>query len=288
MGEVRNKAYIVDLESIVDIDRNVWLIDINNPSEYIVKVSEVEFNLIKSGIYKNQDNLVNFNDSDYYLPNYLNDKLKYVLKKRKDLTYNDMTFSFREYLNEEHIGNIKVREDIIKMFKNEDVDIYCIVSTLTKENGSKILKKVDEKLENIAQTIKKYYIINKTFNNSHEDDTITKKSYTILKNIIGLNIRDDKFIPEINERYKNVEYFTNDLYSLNGIKTDIQLIFEQLYFNTKDKDVQTRIDGLNYPLNIRLNLITNNKANLLKKYVLNLNKVRKVMLFESFKSYLKP
>ena len=280
MGEIR-KAYIIDLESLVDIDRFIWIIDINKPKKPILKITEVEFNLIESGIYKSQDNKVSFNDRDFYLPNYLIDKIKTILKVDKELTLSDLSFSIREFLDQDFIKDINIRKDILQTFKNEMCDIYCICSTILEEKNNKIIKKVDEELEKIGQNIKQFYLINKTFNNSHTDSVTSKKVYVLLSHIFGLNTKNMKFVDEKIEKYDEVKYFTNDLYSLNNIKKDLKLLYDHLYHNSEDI-VKEKIDNSNFPIKVYFNLITNNENNLFKKYYMELDKVKNVLLFESF------
>ena len=54
------KAHFFDIETILVMDSKVWIVDKFSPKVPIIKISKSDFNLIKNGIYKSQNNSIYF------------------------------------------------------------------------------------------------------------------------------------------------------------------------------------------------------------------------------------
>jgi hypothetical protein len=46
------QAHFFNIEVLIRVDSQVWLVDRNKPSIPIIKITKSEFNLIKKGIYR--------------------------------------------------------------------------------------------------------------------------------------------------------------------------------------------------------------------------------------------
>ena len=133
------KAHFFDIETILVMNSKVWIVDKSNPKVPIMKISKSDFNLIKSGIYKSQNNSIYFGGATYWIPEKLMNTLKVKCKNLKiDIT--KLIFSMQEYMNPEIIENLQ-------HLKNTTDEIYFICSKNTKNNYEKIIKKIEEKLE---------------------------------------------------------------------------------------------------------------------------------------------
>lgn len=120
------KCNVFDIDTILVIDSKVWIVDKTKPNIPILKISEYEFNLIKDGIYKSQDNKIYFNGKVYWLPTTLYNNIKIHAKNYKaDL--NNLGISIQEFLNKDIIDNTnyELRIDLLnKLLKNKTDDNY--------------------------------------------------------------------------------------------------------------------------------------------------------------------
>ena len=62
------------------IKNDIWIIDKNKPYEPILKISPIEFILIKSGIYAKDDILVEYNNESYFISQ---DMMERIMRKKK-------------------------------------------------------------------------------------------------------------------------------------------------------------------------------------------------------------
>jgi hypothetical protein len=94
------RGIFIDLNVLLEMDNQAWVVDKKNANTPIVKISKSDFNLIKSGIFKNQGNKVDFNGRTYYLPTELMNKIKIKTKskiKQKKGTFRYPLFYLRAF-----------------------------------------------------------------------------------------------------------------------------------------------------------------------------------------------
>lgn len=205
------KAHFFDIETVLVMDSKVWIVDKTNPKVPIIKISKSEFNLIKNGIFKGQNNSIYFGGSTYWIPEELMNIIKIKCKNLKiDIT--NLIFSMQEYMNPDVIETLDYDINIENLIhlKNTTDDIYFICSKNTKSNYEKIIKKIEEKLENIGLSVKKYYFISETFYNRDLDEVAHKKVRLILQHLIGMKTEGDKFIEEELKKYDEIEFYEDD------------------------------------------------------------------------------
>lgn len=205
------KAHFFDIETVLVMDSKVWIVDKTNPKVPIIKISKSEFNLIKNGIFKGQNNSIYFGGSTYWIPEELMNIIKIKCKNLKiDIT--NLIFSMQEYMNPDVIETLDYDINIENLIhlKNTTDDIYFICSKNTKSNYEKIIKKIEEKLENIGLSVKKYYFISETFYNRDLDEVVHKKVRLILQHLIGMKTEGDKFIEEELKKYDEIEFYEDD------------------------------------------------------------------------------
>ena len=205
------RAHFFDLDVLLVTDAKIWIIDKINPSIPIMKISQYDFNLIKSDIYRSQNNSIRFGDYSYWLPNDIFNTLKIKLKIHKsDIT--NISFSMQEFTNKELIENINYDINIenILHLKNTDDDIYLICSRNAKKNYELMISKIENKLEENGLKIKKYYYISETFYNRNEDEVSNKKVRLLLQHITGLKTDGDKFTEEEIEKYDEIFFYDDE------------------------------------------------------------------------------
>ncbi|CAG7580193.1 MAG: hypothetical protein SLAVMIC_00293 [uncultured marine phage] len=277
-------AHIFDIENTLwSVKRQVWIIDKMSPEIPIIKLDESDFGLIESGIYRNQDNIIRFNGKEYFLPTDLMEQLKVRVKKEKS-DIGNLGFSMQEYLDKDIINKLEfdILSENISHVKNKVDDIYVVSSNVVKERYNRMIKKLDEKMEDVGLNVKEYYLISETFNNQNEDENIFKKGITILRHLIGLNIKDSQFINEECDMYNCVNYYDSDNYIISRL-SELQAQFEHLYYNSEQSVQELILNRFNESLKFNLNVVTTNELNKFISNEMSLSKPKKLMVFESFK-----
>lgn len=237
------KAHFFDIETILVMDSKVWIVDKTNPKVPIVKISKSDFNLIKNGIYKSQNNSIYFGGSTYWIPEELMNVIKIKCKNLKiDIT--NLIFSMQEYMNPDVIETLEYDINIENLvhLKNTTDDIYFICSKNTKNNYEKIIKKIEEKLENIGLSVKKYYFISDTFYNRDLDEVAHKKVRLLLQHLIGMKTEGDKFIEEELQKYDEIEFYEDDDNTIS-LAIDCNKLL-QLIIDNSDSAIKSKIKDL--------------------------------------------
>lgn len=237
------KAHFFDIETILVMDSKVWIVDKTNPKVPIIKISRADFNLIKSGIYKSQNNSIYFGGSTYWVPEKLMNTLKIKCKNLKvDVT--NLIFSMQEYMNPDVIESLDYDINIenLSHLKNTTDDIYFICSKNTKNNYEKIIKKIEEKLEKIGLLVKKYYFISDTFYNRDLDEVAHKKVRLLLQHLIGIKTDGDRFTEEELQKYEEVAFYEDDENTI-GLAVDCNKLL-QLIIDNSESSIKSKVKDL--------------------------------------------
>lgn len=255
-------AHFFDIETILVMYSKVWLVDKTNPKVPVMKLSVSDFNLIKSGIYRNQNNSIYFGGSSYWIPEDLMNGIKIKCKNLKiDLT--NLAFSMQEFMNPEIIETLDydINMENISHLKNKNDDIYIICSKNTKNNYEKIIRKIEGKLEDIGLVIKKYYFISETFYNRNQDDISYKKVRLLLQHLMGKKTEGDKFIEEILEEYDDIYFYDDDQNTIKLV-LDSNNVLQNLIDNSEESIKSELKDLLKYNTkSIYSNSVSTNKVN---------------------------
>ncbi len=144
---VKKRSYFVDLDTLLIVKSEAWVVDRNNPSIPIKKISKTDFNLIRNGIFRSQNNKIQFNGNDYWLPTNLYNELKVKCKAHK-IDISDLAISLQEFFNKNVIDHLDfdLNMDMINLLKNKTDDIYIVCSRKTKKNYQTIIEKINELL----------------------------------------------------------------------------------------------------------------------------------------------
>lgn len=256
------RSHFFDIDSLLLVDNKVWIVDKKNPNIPIMRIPQSEFNLIRSGIYKSQGHKIDFSGHTYFLPTKMMDDLKIKCKNNKS-DISNLGFSMQEFMNKELIENIdySIKIENLIHLKNTDDHIYIICSKNTKRNYESIIKKIEDKLKENGLVIKKYYFISETFYNRNEDEISHKKVRLLLQHLIGYKTEGDKFVNEELEKYNEVYYYDDDMYSTSlAVKCNDML---QFLISNSESEIKSKIkDILRLDDNIlHVNQVTSNKMN---------------------------
>lgn len=278
------KAHFFDLDSILLVSAKVWIIDKTIPNIPIMKISQADFNLIKSGIYKSQGNELVFGGHAYWMPTDLFEKIKIKAKNHKT-DISNLAFSMQEFMNKELIENLEydINFENILHLKNTDDDIYIICSKNSKRNYELMIDKIEDKLKENGLKIKKYYHISETFYNRNEDNISHKKVRLLIQHLIGYKTESDKFIDEKIEKYEELYFYDDETTSIK-LACDSNKLLMLLISNTEPSTKEIIKQEIKQtPPILMVNQITSNKVNkfITKKIILQFSNLIKV--FESFK-----
>ena len=165
--------------------------------------------------------------------------------------------------------------------KNKNDDIYFICSKNNKKNYDKIIKKIENKLEEVGLFIKKYYFISDTFYNRDLDDISHKKIRLLLQHSIGMKTDGDKFVDDELQSYDDIYFYDDDQNTISlGIKCNNLL---QLIIDNSDSDIKSEIIDLlkSENKNIYFNFVSTNKVKRFSttKVVIKYNMIK---TFENF------
>lgn len=282
------RAHFFDIDAILVAKSMAWIVDKKDPKVPVMKVSESDFNLIKSGIYKSQGNRIKFAGKEYWLPEDIMSKLKIRCKNlKKDIS--DLAFSMREYMDSDVIESLdyEINMDSISLVKNYTDDIYVICSSNTKENYSKMISKIEEKLEKIGLKIKKYYFISETFYERDADDIAHKKARLVLQHLLGMKTSGDRLSEEEIDAYSEIFYYDEDGRSVAAVGEINQLLGMVLGNSEKDlkKKAEDRISAESP--SVVASLVTPNKVNRLSSKKIQLGDRSIAKTFESFSRYFR-
>lgn len=256
------QAHFFDLDTLIDINNKIWIVDKTKPSIPVVKISKSDFNLIKKGIFRKYDQRLNIGGTSYWLPEDLMNSIKIRCKNLKcDIT--GLSFSMQEFMNPSIIEemNFDINIQNFEHLKNTRDDIYVICSKNSERNYSSIIEKLKEKLADQGLIIKNFYYLSETFYNRDKDDITHKKVRMLLQHLVGLRTDGDKFTDEEIEEYDRV-YFYDDEINAVVLAKDSNKVFEFIVSKTEE-NLKSRIKDIikSNDKVVVVRQITNNKIN---------------------------
>jgi hypothetical protein len=281
-----NKGIFIDLNALIEIDNKAWIVDKMSANQPILKLSKSDLNLIKSGIYKNQGNKIEFNGINYYLPTNLMNKIKVKLKTN-EINISNLAISLQEFMNKDVVDKLKyqINEDLVSEIKNGGEEIYIICSNQTKRSYETILENLKDEFYKNGLKIKTFYPISENFLNQTEDDIKFKKMRLLLQHLVGYKTDGDKFKDEEITRFDQIIFYDN-YYEVLKMTKEINILLEYLLNRTEDglRSV-IKEDIIDYRPTLWINKESENKMNkrTSEKVILTVPKI--VKTFENFNPY---
>ena len=276
-------SHFIDLDIILKAESKPWIVSKENPNIPILKIDLADFKTFQSGIYRNQNNKIEFNGKTFWLSNEAMNKVKLAAKKyRADLS--NLAISMQEYLNPQLIENIPFQIDlsVFNSIINTDDDIYIICSKNNKRNYEKQIQKLEEDLKEKGLKIKNFYYISETFMNRNEDDISHLKVKLILQHLIGLKTEVDKIVNEEIKDYTQITFY-DDSKSAIELSKRINNVLESLLMKT-EKDVKLKVkDKIKNMENVLVvKEYTHNKSKKFLETIVQLEYSNVIKNFESF------
>lgn len=281
---VKKRSYFVDLDTLLTVNNEAWVVNKNNPTIPIKKISKTDFNLIRNGIFRSQDNKIQFNGSTYWLPTKLYNELKVKCKSNK-MDISDLAISLQEFFNKSVIDHLDfdLNMEMVNLLKNKTDDIYIICSRQTKKNYETLIEKLNETLHKNGISIKSYYYISDNFYNQNYNDTKLKKIKLLIQHLVGYRTEGDKFIDTEITRYRKILFFDNELDTLE-ITRQVNYTLEVLLTKTENglRDI-VKEDVVEFRPELVITKVNENELNKFTKVKVILN-ITRIKTFESFSS----
>lgn len=217
--------------TLLNVDSKVWLVDKEDTSKPILKLNNFDVNKILNGIYIKDGLKIQYNDKEYFISKYIFDKIN----KRKKYPIERLGLSWVEFTNSDYVDNLDISfiVDNISHVNKED-KICLLTGRSNRKNNEKILKKLIDELKNIGLEMFKVYFISDTFQERTTEQTNKNKAIILLEHMIGLKIKNDKFVALKQDKYNNVYFYDDDLTNIT-YANKIQELFDMIIRNTDDE-----------------------------------------------------
>lgn len=252
------------------IKSDIWIIDKNQPYEPILKISPIEFILIKSGIYVKDDILVEYNNESYFISQ---DMMERIMRKKK-IRLRDLGISYAEYFDDDILNKKDVQYLLnnIKQLMGKNAEIGILTARSDRKKHAPLLNKLRKKLEEFGLEITKIYFVSETIKViGYFDKILYDKNKILLEHLIGLTIEDNHFTPIKKDAYTKINFYDDVKSNFMNINK-MQDYFDFLIRNSDDDCVEYIKNRLeNNTLIIYNNLITNNEVNPFETSIIKLN-----------------
>jgi hypothetical protein len=267
------------------IKSNAWVIHKNNPAKPLMKISNLEFTLIQNGVYIADDNVIEFNNEKYFVSNDFVERLE---RRKKGIKLKDVGISYAEYFDEEILNkkDVTMLLNNIKHLIGKDIEIALITARSERKKHAGLLNKLRVKMEEYGFEISKIYFVSDRIRFIGSSDKVAyNKNKVLLEHLIGLEIKDEKFIPIKKDAYNRV-YFYDDIEQNFLSLNSMQEYFGRLLSNSDDEVVEYIKNRLNNEtLLLMNNLITNNEVNPFETKIIKLREPLKYPISsENFRS----
>lgn len=252
--------HFFDLDrTLWSIDTKAWVIDKNFPNKPLIRLSTEESTYILSGIYKNEEHMIEYNGKTFWISE---DMFEKIQKKRKTLELENIGISFIEKTNPAYFKKLKFYvENIRHIIEEEDSDLGIISARYSVENDNELLLTLKEKLSELGLEINKFYYTGDYYGHTNSNKTNIDKMKILLEHMVGFHIEGNRFVPVKQNFYENVHFYDDEHQNIN-VANDIQRFLEDYLKNSTDEvfeRISKRIGEQNPTL--YTHLITNNQLN---------------------------
>ena len=280
--------HFFDLDNTLwTINSNAWIIMKDNPSKPIIILNKIELDDISNGVFKKEDNLIEYNGNQYWISDVMVDKIK---KRFKNIELKDLGISFIEYTNPDYYDKINIfLENIRHLIGNKNVEIGIISARYSVDNDKNILVALKDELNKYGLTINKFYYVSDSFKKRINDKINIDKMKVIMEHITGFHIKGDHFLPLKQDFYNEIHFYDDEIQNIN-IVNNIQWYLEEYIKNSEDElfhNIMNKIDKFNPK--VYTHLISNNNLNRFKTTTIEIKKPIKfsIKVDENFSSNFK-
>ena len=260
---------LFDLDnSLWYIKSDVWVIDKNKPNVPILKISPIEFALIKNGIYVKDDILIEYNNEKFYISRDMMERIQ----RKKNIRFGNIGISYSEFFDDDILNkkDVQLLLNNIKHLIGKNIEIGVLTARSDRKKHTTLLNKLRLKLKEYGLEINKIYFVSESIRFGYQDKIIYDKNKILISHLIGLTIEDTHFAPIKTDAYDTV-YFYDDVTSNILNSNNLQDYFDVLVRNSDSECVEfinNRFE--NNTLTLVNNLITNNELNPFETKVIKL------------------
>jgi hypothetical protein len=285
---IMKKLVFIDINLLVDLGASPKIVSKMDPSKIILDISEHEFNLFKSGIFKRFGNKIYFNGETFWLDDKTMNKLK-INSKINHLDISKLAISLKDYIVLDKDIKIKFNLDILDELKNSDSDIILFSSNLSGDNYDMIVEKLSEEFEKFGLVINKIIKTSQTFYNSSQDRSINKKITSVIRGFLGrdIDIKSGKFIDIHSQEYDEIYIYDNNELVIKSLMR-INFWIEK-FLVSSEESLKSLIKGKIKSGNKVLNIIKwgDNKLNRANKTSINIESSVIFKAFENFNLFMR-
>jgi len=260
-----SEIHIFDLDSTLwETNSFVWVINKENPSKPIIKISQKEMDLINSGFYKKDNIIIEYNDKRFFISKEIHNKIQ----KKRRIPIEKLGLSYIEYTTKDKISDTEMKfitHNIIHL-SHKSHSIILLTGRSNRSLHEIMLNKLRIQLKKLGIDIYKIYFINDTITyQKYKNETAENKTRILLEHLIGLKINDDKFIPLKQDAFETIHFYDDELNNIN-YANNIQNYLEDVIRNTTNDELfEMVIDRIRDKKLILFNhMISNNLTNKFK------------------------
>jgi hypothetical protein len=243
------------------IKSDIWIIDKNKPNIPILKISPIEFALIKSGIYVKDDILIEYNNERFYISR---DMMERIQRKNKNIRFGNIGISYSEFFDDDILNkkDVQLLLNNIKHLIGKDIEIGVLTARSDWKKHEPLINKLQAKLKEYGLEIDKIYFVSESIRTiGYQDKIIYDKNKILISHLIGLSVEDTHFMPIKKESYDTV-YFYDDVKSNILNVNNLQDYFDILVRNSDSECIEFINNRFqNTTLTLVNNLVTNNELN---------------------------
>lgn len=275
------------------INSDIWIIDKNKPQDPILKITQVEFTLIKNGIYIKDDILIDYNNESYYISN---DMMERILRKKKNIRIRDLGISYVEYFDDDILNkkDVQLLLNNVKHLIGKNVEIGILTARSDRKKHAQLLNKLRLKLKDYGLEIDKIYFVSESIRITGYKNVVYDKNKVLIEHLIGLSIEDSHFVPIKKDAYEKIYFYDDVKYNFMNVN-NLQEYFDFLVRNSDDECIEyinNRFEK--FTLTLINNLVTNNEENPFDtttiilnrpiKYPIKITDNKLTVKFENFKN----
>jgi hypothetical protein len=273
---MNKEIHMFDLDGTLwNIHSEIWVIDKEKPYKPIIKINNFEFSLIKNGIYKGDNILLDYNGNKFFISKEIWNKI-YI--KRKSENTNRFGISFKNFYNKKDLNKTKIDyklDNIEHLRGKENIDIGLLTSRSNINTHSDIINELRLKLKDMGLPLNKIYFVGDKFDLSNNNINNFKKVNILLEHLIGFKIKDNKFISMRQDWYPNVFFYDNCKINID-YANNIQSFLNEILSKTDNDLFNIIIDRINSnDIKLNNNLITNNIRNRFKNTIISIKEPNK-------------
>lgn len=256
---------------------DIWIIDKDKPYKPLMILDPLEFSLIENGKFKKDDLKLDYNGNVYFISK---DLFNVIKLKSGSENIERFGISFIPKVRKEILDKREIdilTHNIEHLRFNKFIDIGLLTARSNQKNHAELINKLRIELRKIDISIDKIFFVGSAI----ETDVVSKKATILLEHLIGLKIKDGKFVSLKQDWYKKVSFYDDDINNI-FFANHIQRYLEDKLKKTDDEVFRIVIDRINSnELTLDTYLVVDNEVNRFKKHTVILKPPLKFPLHES-------